>query len=119
MSAVGSVGLAVKVLESSAPKLEIIDRILCKECAIEIYGNDFVRDAALHPSDATFRCPALGREGSCKSEAVSYRQFFTGSCCEPALRWLTKNEKGKICLLFILFAKQLLFKTFTVIKDSM
>jgi hypothetical protein len=107
MTAEGSVALAEKTralvdktLKSSAASLkssaslEIVERILCKECAIEIYGDDNVRDAVVHPSDATFRCPALGREGSCKSETVSYRQFFTGSCCEPALRWLTKNEKG-------------------------
>ena len=99
MTAEGSVALVEKTLRSSAASLEIVDRILCKECAIEIYGNDNVRD------------------GSCKSEAVSYRQFFNGSCCEPASRWLTKNEKGKICPVFILFAKQLLFKTFTLIKD--
>jgi len=93
--AVGSVALVDKTHKSSTASLEIVERILCKECAIEIYGNDYLRDAVLHPSDATFRCPALGREGSCNSEAVSYRQFFTGSCCEPASRWLTKNEKGQ------------------------
>ena len=105
MTAEGSVALAEKTralvdktLKSSAASLkssaslEIVEKILCKECAIEIYGT--VRDVVVHPSDATFRCPALGREGSCKSETVSYRQFFTGSCCEPASRWLTKNEKG-------------------------
>ena len=98
MSAEGSVALVEKTFRSYAASLKIVDRILCKECAMEIYGHDYVRDAVLHPSDATFRCPAYDCIGSCKSEAVSYRQFFTGSCCEPALRWLTKNKKGKISL---------------------
>jgi len=78
-----------------AETVEIMGRIVCEECANEIYGNDYVRDKDFYPSDATFRCPAYDRKESCKSEAVSYEQFFTGSCCEPASRWLTKNETGK------------------------
>ena len=77
---------------------KIICKIMCKECAIEIHGKKKLRDAVSHPSDATLKCPAFDNEGSCKSERVSYRQFFIGSCCESASRWLTKNEKGKIKL---------------------
>ena len=82
------------ILRFPAETLEIMERIVCEECANEIYGNDYVRDKDFYPSDATFRCPAYDRKESCKSEAVSYEQFFTGSCCEPASRWLTKNETG-------------------------
>ena len=86
------------VFRFPAETVEMDGEVLCNECAIKIYGNENFRtvtDAVFHPSDATFRCPAYHCEESCKSQAVSYRQFFIGSCCEPALRWLTKNENGK------------------------
>ena len=77
----------------------MFDNVVCRECAKSIYGNEAVQSAVFHPSDAKFKCPASElSDKSCKSETVSYRAFFTGSCCEPASRWLTKNEKGKIHL---------------------
>ena len=46
-------------------------------------------------SDAEFKCPVFATDGSCKSERISFREFYLGSCCEQASKWLTENEKGK------------------------
>ncbi|CBY22725.1 unnamed protein product [Oikopleura dioica] len=79
-----------------AETTEMFEKVLCKPCAFSIYGEDAVEEAVFHPSDATFKCPVYELHGeSCQSKTVTYREFFTGSCCEPASRWLTKNEKGQ------------------------
>ncbi|CAG5113136.1 Oidioi.mRNA.OKI2018_I69.chr2.g7276.t1.cds [Oikopleura dioica] len=46
-------------------------------------------------SDAEFKCPSFTETGSCKSRKISFREFFLGSCCEKASKWLTTNEKAQ------------------------
>ncbi|CAG5098178.1 Oidioi.mRNA.OKI2018_I69.XSR.g15435.t1.cds [Oikopleura dioica] len=46
-------------------------------------------------SDAEFKCPVFSTEGSCKSERITFWQFYVGACCEKASTWLTENEKAQ------------------------
>ena len=74
---------------------------LCRQCAEKENkekGEDyfFASDYTFVTSDAKFKCPAYGIDGSCKSLEVSFKDFYLGSCCQPASKWLTENKKGAL-----------------------
>ncbi|CAG5098986.1 Oidioi.mRNA.OKI2018_I69.XSR.g16147.t1.cds [Oikopleura dioica] len=76
---------------------EIQGRNLCGVCATEEYGSDFLEteDTSFEQSDAKFKCPAYGKEGSCNSKMVSIDVFYLGTCCEPASKVFVENKKAQ------------------------
>ncbi|CAG5113089.1 Oidioi.mRNA.OKI2018_I69.chr2.g7232.t1.cds [Oikopleura dioica] len=75
--------------------IKINDERLCRTCAIKSNSNLHLQGKTFDKSDAEFKCPAFSSDGSCKSEKISFSEFYLGSCCEQASKWLTENEKAR------------------------
>ncbi|CAG5114228.1 Oidioi.mRNA.OKI2018_I69.chr2.g8292.t1.cds [Oikopleura dioica] len=81
--------------------VEIEGRRLCETCETKEYGSDSPETEncsvvlSYRESDAKFKCLAYNDEESCKSKEVSFKDFFLGTCCEPASKVLVENEKAQ------------------------
>ncbi|CAG5094450.1 Oidioi.mRNA.OKI2018_I69.XSR.g13567.t1.cds [Oikopleura dioica] len=78
-----------------AETIQISKGRFCEICVEKERGEEQVEGRKFDKSDAKFRCPAFSATESCKSENLSFQEFYLGSCCEPGSKWLTDNEKAQ------------------------
>ncbi|CAG5098380.1 Oidioi.mRNA.OKI2018_I69.XSR.g15615.t1.cds [Oikopleura dioica] len=78
-----------------AETIEINKERLCQICAKKKHGDAALQGKTFDKSDAVFKCPAFSTDGSCNSDKISFHEFYLGSCCEQASKWLTDNDKAR------------------------
>ncbi|CAG5094465.1 Oidioi.mRNA.OKI2018_I69.XSR.g13581.t1.cds [Oikopleura dioica] len=84
-----------------ADTIQISKGRFCEICVDKERGEEQIEVRDFEKSDAKFRCPAFSATESCKSENLSFEEFYLGSCCEPGSKWLTDNRKAQRNKLFI------------------